>query len=132
MRISDWSSDVCSSDLSGEGGSQLPDLEAEFNALPHVSGAVSAARTNEPNTANSQFFIMLAPRLSPQREYSLFSRVVSGMEHVVALQRGERPPHPSRTVSATRASDNHPPLRVSELMAAPARRAPGASDQHPK
>src|SRR3546814_7913546 len=93
MRISDWSSDVCSSDLktltrqgfydglvfhrviegfmaqtgdptgSGEGGSQLPDLEAEFNALPHVRGAVSAARTNDPNTANSQFFIMLAPQI---------------------------------------------------------------------
>ncbi|HEY0413935.1 MAG TPA: peptidylprolyl isomerase, partial [Allosphingosinicella sp.] len=56
----------------GTGGSDLPDLAAEFNGLPHVRGAVSAARTENPNTANSQFFIMLAPKLSLDGQYTVF------------------------------------------------------------
>src|SRR3546814_19914365 len=78
MRISDWSSDVCSSDLpkgDGTGGSDLPDVPAEFNYLPHVRGAVAAARQGSApnaddetrikaeNSANSQFFIVFQPKL---------------------------------------------------------------------
>src|SRR4028118_1556354 len=63
----------------GTGGSELPDLAAEFNSLPHVRGVISAARADEPNSANSQFFIMLSPRLSLDRKYTAFGRVVSGM-----------------------------------------------------
>jgi cyclophilin family peptidyl-prolyl cis-trans isomerase len=104
----------------GEGGSPLPDLAAEFNALPHVRGAVSAARTNEPNTANSQFFIMLAPRLTLDGKYSTFGRVVSGMQYVDAIQRGEPPANPTRVVRASIGADNVPPLPASALMAPPA------------
>src|SRR3546814_5793178 len=129
--IEGFMAQTCDPTVSGEGGSQLPDLEAEFNALPHVRGAVSAARPNEPNTANSQFFIMLAPRLSLDREYSLFGRVVSGMEYVDAIQRGEPPPNPSRIVRASIGSDNVPPMSVAELRAAAARQAAVAAAAKP-
>jgi len=85
----------------GTGGSQFPDLKAEFNALPHVRGAVSAARTAEPDTANSQFFIMFAPRLSLDTKYTVFGRVVSGMQYVDAIERGEPPANPTRVVRAS-------------------------------
>ncbi len=64
----------------GTGGSPLPDLAAEFNGMPHVRGAVSAARAEEPNSANSQFFIVFSPRLNLDGKYSVFGRVVSGMQ----------------------------------------------------
>ena len=73
----------------GEGGSDLPDLPAEFNALPHVRGAVSMARAADPNSANSQFFIMFAPRMSLDGKYTVFGRVVGGMQYVDAITRGE-------------------------------------------
>jgi peptidylprolyl isomerase len=63
----------------GEGGSTLPDLPAEFNDLPHMRGVVSMARTEQPNTANSQFFIMLAPTFKLDHKYSAFGRVIEGM-----------------------------------------------------
>ena len=104
----------------GQGGSDLPDLKAEFTALPHVRGVVSAARTSEPDTANSQFFIMLAPRLSLDGKYSVLGRVVSGMQYVDAITRGEPPANPSRIVRASIGADNVPPLSASELTAPPA------------
>jgi cyclophilin family peptidyl-prolyl cis-trans isomerase len=106
----------------GSGGSELPDLAAEFNALPHVRGAVAAARTEEPNTANSQFFIMLAPRLTLDGKYTVFGRVTGGMSFVDAITRGEPPTDPSRILSASIAADNvaPPPAQASTTPAAPA------------
>src|SRR3546814_10753351 len=93
MRIIDWSSDVFSSDLdgvifhrviegfmaqtgdptgTGQGGSDLPDLKAEFNAYPHLRGVVSMARASSEDSANSQFYIMLLPRFTLDRKYTVF------------------------------------------------------------
>jgi cyclophilin family peptidyl-prolyl cis-trans isomerase len=112
----------------GEGGSQLPDLTAEFNGLPHVRGAVSMARANDPNSANSQFFIMLAPRLTLDNKYTVFGRVVGGMNYVDTIQRGEPPVNPSRIVRASIGADNVPPPSAAEpaaaTQAAPAPAAP--------
>ena len=64
----------------GQGGSQLPDLKAEFNPTPHLRGTLSMARAQSEDSANSQFFIMLQPRFSLDRRYTAFGRVVSGMQ----------------------------------------------------
>ena len=101
----------------GSGGSDLPDLKAEFNALPHVRGAVSAARTDAPDTANSQFFIMFAPRFSLDNKYTVFGRVVSGMNYVDAIERGEPPMNPSRIIKASIGADNVPPATPAEVAA---------------
>lgn len=85
----------------GAGGSQLPNLQPEFNSLPHMRGTVAMARSTEPNSANSQFYIMFVPRLSLDRNYTVFGRVVSGMNFVDALERGEPPTSPSRIVRAS-------------------------------
>ncbi len=84
----------------GEGGSPLPDLKAEFNALPHLRGTVSMARTNAPDTANSQFFICFQPVMKLDNKYTVFGRVVSGMEFVDLIERGEPPASPSKVVRA--------------------------------
>jgi peptidylprolyl isomerase len=94
----------------GEGGSDLPDLKAEFNGMPHVRGAVSMARTDDPNSANSQFFITFAPRMSLDGKYTVFGRVIGGMAFVDAIKRGEGDngrveSEPSRIVKATIAAD---------------------------
>jgi cyclophilin family peptidyl-prolyl cis-trans isomerase len=103
----------------GQGGSQLPDLEAEFNTLPHVRGVVSMARTNEPNSANSQFFIMLQPRLALlDTNYTAFGRVISGMNYVDAIAAGEPPANPSRILRASIGADNLPPMTPAEIAAA--------------
>ncbi len=92
----------------GTSGSTLPDLKAEFNPQPHVRGSVSMARTQEEDSANSQFFIVFYPRFSLDRKYTNFGRVMSGMEYVDAIQRGEPPANPTRIVQASLASDNKP------------------------
>ena len=93
----------------GEGGSTLPNVPAEFNFLPHTRGAVAAARTeNDTNSANSQFFIMFQPRLSLDRHYTVFGRVIAGMQYVDAIQRGEPPASPTRILHAYVAADNPP------------------------
>jgi cyclophilin family peptidyl-prolyl cis-trans isomerase len=102
----------------GTGGSPLPDLAAEFNALPHLRGAVSAARASDLNSANSQFFIVFSPRFSLDGKYSVFGRVVSGMQYVDAIERGEPPAAPSRIVRASIAADNLPPPTPAEVAAA--------------
>lgn len=102
----------------GVGGSELPNLASEFNILPHVRGAVAFARASEPNSANSQFYIMLAPRLNLDRNYTVVGRVVSGMSFVDGLARGEPPLEPSRIVRASLGSDNVPPLPPEALIAA--------------
>lgn len=85
----------------GEGGSTLPDLAAEFNNLPHMRGVVSMARADQPNSANSQFFIMLSPTFKLDHKYSAFGRVIEGMAAVDAIAVGEPPAEPTRIVRAT-------------------------------
>ncbi|WP_390902639.1 peptidylprolyl isomerase [Sphingomonas oryzagri] len=119
----------------GEGGSTLPDVPAEFNDLPHVRGAVAAARANDPNSANSQFYIMFMPNMKLDMHYTVFGRVVSGMQYVDAIQKGEPPANPTRIVRAIMGNDpnvNTPPPALP--VAAPAVQAPatlpsGAMDQ---
>ncbi|WP_426266052.1 peptidylprolyl isomerase [Sphingomonas sp. LHG3443-2] len=85
----------------GMGGSELPDLKAEFNAEPHVRGTCSMARTNQPNTANSQFFICFDDARFLDKQYTVWGNVESGMEHVDALPVGEPPRTPGTIVKAT-------------------------------
>jgi peptidylprolyl isomerase len=105
----------------GTGGSPLPDVKAEFNGLPHVRGAVSAARSDSPDSANSQFFIVFSPRLTLDGKYSVFGRVIGGMQYVDAIERGEPPATPSRIVKASIGSDNAPLPTAEEIAAAMAR-----------
>jgi cyclophilin family peptidyl-prolyl cis-trans isomerase len=72
----------------GSGGSDLPDLRSEFSSVRHVRGTVSMARTNNPHSANSQFFICLADAPWLDRQYTVWGKVVSGMEHVDAIKKG--------------------------------------------
>ncbi len=73
----------------GMGGSDLPDLPAEFNDLPHDRGTVSMARSSDPNSANSQFFICFKPAPFLDRQYTVFGKVVEGMEYIDKIKRGE-------------------------------------------
>ena len=84
----------------GQGGSPLPDLKAEFNDMPHVRGTVSMARATEPNSANSQFFIVFMPTLRLDKNYTAIGRVVSGMNFADAVERGEPPANPSKIIHA--------------------------------
>ena len=77
------------------------DLAAEFNDLPHLRGVASMARADQPNTANSQFFLMLAPRFSLDHKYSAFGRVIEGMAAVDTMAVGEPPAAPTTIVRAT-------------------------------
>jgi cyclophilin family peptidyl-prolyl cis-trans isomerase len=72
----------------GSGGSDLPDLKAEFSATPHKRGTVSMARTSNPNSANSQFFICFDDASWLDRQYSVWGQVVEGMENVDAIKKG--------------------------------------------
>jgi peptidylprolyl isomerase len=85
----------------GTGGSPLPDLKAEFNAVPHVRGTCSMARTSAPNSANSQFFICFADAGFLDRQYTVWGEVIEGMEHVDALPKGEPPRAPGKILKAT-------------------------------
>ncbi|OYX63244.1 MAG: peptidylprolyl isomerase [Novosphingobium sp. 32-60-15] len=78
----------------GMGGSSKPDLKAEFNAEPHVRGVCSMARTSAPNSANSQFFICFDDARFLDKQYTVWGQVISGMEHVDALPKGEPPAKP--------------------------------------
>ena len=74
----------------GMGGSDLPDLKSEFNNLPHERGTLSMARSADPNSANSQFFICFdAQRPFLDRQYTVFGKVISGMEFVDKIKRGD-------------------------------------------
>ena len=85
----------------GSGGSDLPDLKAEFNAEPHVRGTCSMARTNVPDSANSQFFICFDDAGFLDRQYTVWGQVESGMDYVDALPVGEPPANPGKIVKAT-------------------------------
>ena len=73
----------------GMGGSDLPDLKAEFNNLPHERGTLSMARSQNPDSANSQFFISVQPAPFLDRQYAVFGKVISGMEFVDKIKRGD-------------------------------------------
>ncbi|MEO8547230.1 MAG: peptidylprolyl isomerase [Sphingomicrobium sp.] len=84
----------------GAGGSELPDLKAEFTTIPYMRGMVAMARTEDPNSANSQFFIMFSPNVSLWGKYTVIGRVMSGMDAVDRIAVGEPPADPTRIVSA--------------------------------
>ena len=86
---------------SGMGGSDLPDLKAEFNNAPHVRGTCSMARAANPDSANSQFFICFDDARFLDRQYTVWGEVESGMEHVEALPTGEPVANPGRIEKAT-------------------------------
>ncbi len=90
---------------SGTGGSDLPDLPAEFSKLPHDRGTLGAARSANPNSANSQFFINFKDNHFLNGQYTVYGRVLSGMEHVDKIQRGEPPANPDRMISVKVAAD---------------------------
>jgi cyclophilin family peptidyl-prolyl cis-trans isomerase len=92
----------------GQGGSSLPDLTAEFNPMPHVRGTLSMARAQGEDSANSQFFIVFYPRFSLDKRYTNLGRVIANMGAVDAINRGEPPANPTRIVQASIASDNRP------------------------
>ncbi|MBI1403785.1 MAG: peptidylprolyl isomerase [Porphyrobacter sp.] len=93
----------------GQGGSELPDLKAEFNPMPHVRGTVSMARAADDDSANSQFFIVFYPRFSLDKKYTNFGRVIENMDAVDAIHRGEPPQDPTYIVQASMESDHLPP-----------------------
>jgi len=89
----------------GTGGSDLPDLPAEFSGIPHDRGTLGAARSSNPNSANSQFFINFADNHFLNRQYTVYGRVIGGMEHVDAITRGEPPADPDAMISMKVAAD---------------------------
>ncbi|WP_349023683.1 peptidylprolyl isomerase [Sphingorhabdus sp.] len=93
----------------GTGGSPLPDLKAEFNAVPHLRGTVSMARAQSDDSANSQFFICFQPRFALDGKYTAFGRVIAGMQYVDAIQRGEPPATPDKILQASIGADNISP-----------------------
>ena len=88
-------------DGTGMGCSSKPDLQAEFNAEPHVRGTCSMARTSAPNSANSQFFICFDDASFLNQQYTVWGQVESGMEHVDALPKGEPPREPGAIIKAS-------------------------------
>ena len=85
----------------GQGGSDLPDLKAEFSTLPHLRGSVAMARTSDPNSANSQFYIAYGPNVGLDNKYTIFGRVIAGMDAVDKIAVGEPPAEPTKIVRAS-------------------------------
>jgi peptidylprolyl isomerase len=85
----------------GRSGSHLPDLKAEFSNEPHVRGTASMARTPDPNSANSQFFICFDDARFLDGQYTVWGQVESGMEYIDALPVGEPPREPGKIIKAT-------------------------------
>ncbi|MFO0540819.1 MAG: peptidylprolyl isomerase [Phenylobacterium sp.] len=90
----------------GMGGSSKPNLPAEFSREPHVRGVCSMARTNNPNSANSQFFICFDDATFLDGQYTVWGEVTEGMEHIDSLPKGEPPRTPGKIVSMTVAADS--------------------------
>ena len=91
--------------MAGTGGSDLPNLPAEFSKLPHDRGTLGAARSANPDSANSQFFINFSDNNFLNGQYTVYGRVIDGMEHVDAIVRGEPPAEPDRMISVKVAAD---------------------------
>ena len=85
--------------MAGTGGSSLPDLKQEFNDTPHDRGTLSMARSQDPNSANGQFFICFKPAAFLDREYTVFGKVTEGMEFVDKIKRGEPASDPDKIIS---------------------------------
>jgi len=85
----------------GTGGSKYPNLPAEFNAEPHVRGVCSMARSQSPDSANSQFFICFDDARFLDNQYTVWGEVIEGMDHVDALPKGEPPRQPGKIVKAS-------------------------------
>ena len=85
----------------GTSGSSKPNLKQEFSAEPHVRGVCSMARTSNPDSANSQFFICFDDATFLDRQYTVWGQVIEGMEHVDALPKGEPPRAPGKIIKAT-------------------------------
>ena len=85
----------------GTSGSEKPNLKSEFSREPHKRGAVSMARTSDPHSANSQFFICLDDASFLDGQYTVWGEVIEGMDHVDALPKGEPPRNPGKIVKAT-------------------------------
>ena len=109
----------------GQGGSSLPDLKAEFNAMPHLRGSVSMARTENPDSANSQFFIVFYPRFALDRKYTNFGRVIAGMQYADTIERGEPPANPTKILQASLATDHKPQILPAPVTPPPSLIAPG-------
>ena len=102
----------------GQGGSQLPDLEEEFNPMPHVRGTVAMARAQSENSANSQFYLMFYPRFALDKRYTVFGRIIGNMAAVDAIERGEPPENPTYIVQASIAADGKPQKFAAPTVAA--------------
>jgi len=89
----------------GTGGSDMPNLKAEFSKLPHDRGTIGAARAASPDSANSQFFINFSDNHFLNGQYTVYGRVIDGMAHVDAITRGEPPASPDHMVSVKVAAD---------------------------
>jgi cyclophilin family peptidyl-prolyl cis-trans isomerase len=89
----------------GMGGSKLPDLKAEFTNTPFVRGVIGAARSDDPDSANSQFFIMFAPAPNLNGQYTVWGEVVEGMDLVDKIKRGEPPGNPDKIIKMQVAAD---------------------------
>jgi cyclophilin family peptidyl-prolyl cis-trans isomerase len=89
----------------GTGGSEHPDLPAEFSKLPHARGTIGAARSSNPNSANSQFFINFSDNDFLNGQYTVYGRVLSGMDHVDKIAKGEPPASPDRMITVRVAAD---------------------------
>ena len=89
----------------GTGSSDLPNLKAEFSRIPHDRGTLGAARAQNPDSANSQFFINFADNHFLNGQYTVYGRVIEGMEHVDAITRGEPPAQPDRMIRVRVAAD---------------------------
>ena len=94
--------------MAGTGASSLPDLPAEFSKLPHDRGTIGAARSQNPDSANSQFFINFGENHFLNGQYTVYGRVISGMEHVDAIMKGEPPAAPDRMISVKVLADQKP------------------------
>jgi peptidylprolyl isomerase len=113
----------------GNGDSPLPDLQPEFNDLPHLRGVMSMARTEDPNSANSQFFIILEPTFQLDHKYTGFGRVISGMQFVDAIAPGEPPAQPTKIIRAW--LDGPMPAAVAAAPAPAPAEAPPAIPEPP-
>lgn len=91
--------------MAGTGGSDLPNVPAEFSKVPHARGSLGAARSQNPDSANSQFFINFKDNDFLNGQYTVYGQVISGMEHVDAITRGEPPVEPDRMISVKVAAD---------------------------
>mmetsp|Transcript_29037 Transcript_29037/g.55784 ORF Transcript_29037/g.55784 Transcript_29037/m.55784 type:complete len:208 (+) Transcript_29037:5515-6138(+) len=91
--------------MAGTGGSDKPNVPAEFSKLPHDRGTLGAARSANPDSANSQFFINFSDNNFLNGQYTVYGRVIEGMEHVDAIARGEPPAEPDRMISVKVAAD---------------------------